>query len=110
MERKSLVEWLQDRVIDAPKSALPRSKPQYGKFFDQDTMSDRGVHKCRAGNLAPPFQFVALFFSRVFLVHGKAVHFLNIQKALTASTTFWKNGTVFGRGHPEKWQNLPTVK
>ena len=38
------------------------------------------------------------------------MHFLNIQKAPIASTTFWKNGTVFGRGHPEKWQNLPTVK
>ena len=39
-----------------------------------------------------------------FHVHGKAVHFLNIQKAPIASTTFWKNDTVFGRGHPEKWQ------
>ena len=48
---------------------------------------------------------------RFFLhVHGKTVHFLNIQKAPIASTTFWKNGTVSGRGHPEKWQNLPTVK
>ena len=59
------------------------------------------------GKLVPPFQFVALFF---FMCTGKAVHFLNIQKAPIASTTFWKNSTVFRRGHPEKWQNLPTVK
>ena len=38
------------------------------------------------------------------------MHFLNTQKAPIASTTFWKNGPVFGRDHPEKWQNLPTVK
>ena len=56
------------------------------------------------GNLVPPFQFVALFFACA------RDDFLNIQKAPIASTTFWKNGTVFGRGHPEKWQNLPTVK
>ena len=37
---------------------------------------------------------------RFFLhVHGKTVHFLNIQKAPIASTTFLKSGPVSGRGH-----------
>ena len=46
----------------------------------------------------PPFQFVALFFH----VHNKTVHFLNIKKAPIAATTFLKNGTVSGWGHPKK--------
>ena len=59
------------------------------------------------GKLGPTILVCGAFF---FHVHGKTVHLLNIQNAPIASTTFWENGTVFQRGHPEKWKTLLAAK
>ena len=78
-------------------------KPRWGQFSDQFSdlgpESKTGLWKCWGGNLVPPLQFAALFF---FHVHGKTVHFLNIQEVLIGITTFLKPGPESGRGHPEK--------
>ena len=71
--------------------------PKAIEFDDLDPESKTGFWKCPGGNLVQPFQFGAFFH-----VHGKAVHFLNIQEVLIGITIFLKPGPVSGRGHPEK--------
>ena len=81
------------------KSGLPWFKHHWGQFSDLDPESKTGFWKCWGGvTWSHRFSLRRFFFH----VHGKAVHFLNIQEVLIGITTFLKPKPVSGRGHPEK--------